>query len=98
MTPWAAEKFKSVRPPFGALQTFDNTNDPVQRFCDPPCIPRIYHVSLGNQIHSDAQNGLHSLRVHESVARGCHGSRPSSGTQITPGWAIRSGSMKATRL
>ena len=42
MTPWAAEKFKSVRPPFGALQTFDNTNDPVQRFCDPPGIPRIY--------------------------------------------------------
>jgi hypothetical protein len=42
MTPWAAEKFKSVRPPFGAKQTFDNTNDPVQRFCDPPGIPRIY--------------------------------------------------------
>ncbi len=42
MTPWAAEKFKGVRPPFGALQTFDNTNDPVQRFCDPPGIPRIY--------------------------------------------------------
>jgi len=42
MTPWAAEKFKSVRPPFGALQTFDNTNDPVQRYCDPPGIPRIY--------------------------------------------------------
>jgi len=31
-----------VRPPFGALQTFDNTNDPVQRFCDPPGVPRIY--------------------------------------------------------
>jgi hypothetical protein len=42
MTPWAAAKFKDVRPPFGALQTFDNTNDPVQRFCDPPGIPRIY--------------------------------------------------------
>jgi hypothetical protein len=42
MTPWAAEKFKSVRPPFGAKQTFDNTNDPVQRFCDPPGVPRIY--------------------------------------------------------
>jgi hypothetical protein len=42
MTPWAAEKFKDVRPPFGALQTFENTNDPVQRFCDPPGIPRIY--------------------------------------------------------
>ena len=42
MTPWAAAKFKSVRPPFGALQTFDNTNDPVQRFCDPPGVPRIY--------------------------------------------------------
>lgn len=42
MTPWAAEKFKGVRPPFGALQTMDNTNDPVQRFCDPPGIPRIY--------------------------------------------------------
>jgi len=42
MTPWAAEKFKDVRPPFGAMQTFDNTNDPVQRYCDPPGIPRIY--------------------------------------------------------
>jgi hypothetical protein len=42
MTPWAAEKFKDVRPPFGALQTFDNTNDPVQRYCDPPGVPRIY--------------------------------------------------------
>ena len=42
MTPWAAQKFKDVRPPFGALQTFDNTNDPVQRFCDPPGVPRIY--------------------------------------------------------
>jgi hypothetical protein len=42
MTPAAAEKFKGVRPPFGALQTFDNTNDPVQRFCDPPGVPRIY--------------------------------------------------------
>lgn len=42
MTPWAAEKFKDARPPFGALQTFDNTNDPVQRYCDPPGVPRIY--------------------------------------------------------
>ena len=42
MTPWAAEKFKDVRPPFGALQTFNNTNDPVQRYCDPPGVPRIY--------------------------------------------------------
>jgi hypothetical protein len=42
MTPWAEAKFKDVRPPFGALQTFDNTNDPVQRYCDPPGIPRIY--------------------------------------------------------
>src|SRR5579862_2442300 len=42
MTPWAAEKFRSVRPPFGALQTFNDTNDPVQRFCDPPGVPRIY--------------------------------------------------------
>jgi hypothetical protein len=42
MTPWAAAKFKDVRPPFGALQTFDNSNDPVQRYCDPPGVPRIY--------------------------------------------------------
>jgi hypothetical protein len=42
MTPWAAAKFKDARPPFGARQTFDNTNDPVQRYCDPPGIPRIY--------------------------------------------------------
>jgi hypothetical protein len=31
-----------VRPPFGALQTMNDTNDPVQRYCDPPGIPRIY--------------------------------------------------------
>ena len=42
MTPWAAAKFKDVRPPFGALATFDNTNDPVQNYCDPPGVPRIY--------------------------------------------------------
>jgi hypothetical protein len=42
MTPWAAEKFKSVRPPFGARATFNDSNDPVQRFCDPPGVPRIY--------------------------------------------------------
>ena len=42
MTPWAAEKFKDVRPPFGARQTFNDTNDPVQRYCDPPGVPRIY--------------------------------------------------------
>lgn len=42
MTPWARAKFLEARPPFGARQTFDNTNDPVQRFCDPPGIPRIY--------------------------------------------------------
>ena len=42
MTPWAAEKFKDVRPPFGAKQTFNDTNDPVQRYCDPPGVPRIY--------------------------------------------------------
>jgi hypothetical protein len=42
MTPWASEKFKDVRPPFGALQTFNDTNDPVQRSCDPPGVPRIY--------------------------------------------------------
>jgi hypothetical protein len=31
-----------VRPPFGARQTFNDTNDPVQRYCDPPGVPRIY--------------------------------------------------------
>jgi len=42
MLPWAAEKWKEARPPFGAKQTFDNTNDPVQRYCDPPGVSRIY--------------------------------------------------------
>jgi hypothetical protein len=42
MTPWAAAKWNEARPPFGAKQTFDNTNDPVQRYCDPPGITRIY--------------------------------------------------------
>src|SRR4030088_2058786 len=35
---WAAEKWKEARPPFGAKQTFEGINDPVQRHCDPPGI------------------------------------------------------------
>jgi hypothetical protein len=42
MTPWAAAKWKEARPPFGAKQTFEGINDPVQRYCDPPGITRIY--------------------------------------------------------
>ena len=43
MTPWAAEKFKAARPPFGPNATFEGINDPVQLYCDPPGIPRIYN-------------------------------------------------------
>ena len=42
MAPWAAAKWKEARPPFGAKQTFEDTNDPVQRYCDPPGITRIW--------------------------------------------------------
>src|ERR1700730_8088565 len=42
MTPWALEKFKAARPPFGANATFDAVNDPVQKYCDPPGITRLY--------------------------------------------------------
>lgn len=41
MTPWALERFRAVKPPFGAKQTFDQ-NDPHQRFCDPPGTLRMY--------------------------------------------------------
>jgi hypothetical protein len=42
MTPWAAEKFKEVHPPFGINETFEAINDPVQKYCDPPGVSRIY--------------------------------------------------------
>ncbi len=42
MTPWAMEKFKAARPPFGAHATFEAVNDPVQKYCDPPGITRLY--------------------------------------------------------
>ena len=42
MTPWAMERFKAARPPFGANATFDAVNDPVQKYCDPPGITRLY--------------------------------------------------------
>jgi len=42
MAPWAAAKWKDARPPFGAKQTFEGINDPVQRYCDPPGVTRIW--------------------------------------------------------
>jgi hypothetical protein len=42
MTPWAIEKMKGVRPPFGAHATFEAVNDAVQKYCDPPGITRLY--------------------------------------------------------
>jgi hypothetical protein len=42
MTAWAMEKFKAARPPFGAHGTFEAVNDPVQKYCDPPGITRLY--------------------------------------------------------
>ena len=42
MTPWAEEKFKNAHPPFGANQTFEAINDPVQNYCDPPGVSRVY--------------------------------------------------------
>jgi hypothetical protein len=42
MTPWGLAKLKAARPPFGANETFENTNDPVQKYCNTPGITRIY--------------------------------------------------------
>ena len=42
MTPWAREKFKDVHPPFGINETFEAINDPVQKYCDPTGVSRIY--------------------------------------------------------
>ncbi|MBZ5660714.1 MAG: hypothetical protein LAO08_09930 [Acidobacteriia bacterium] len=42
MTPWAIERMKGVRPPFGAHATFEAVNDPVQKYCDPPGVTRLY--------------------------------------------------------
>jgi hypothetical protein len=42
MTPWARARFKDVHPPFGINETFQAINDPVQNYCDPPGVSRIY--------------------------------------------------------
>jgi hypothetical protein len=42
MTPWATEKLQAARPPFGSNATFDSTTDPVQKYCDPPGVTRLY--------------------------------------------------------
>lgn len=42
MLPWAREKTIATRGPYGASATFNNINDPVQKFCDPPGLTRIY--------------------------------------------------------
>ncbi len=43
MTPWAEEKYKAARPPFGENETMYQTNDPVQKYCDPPGLTRLYN-------------------------------------------------------
>lgn len=42
MAPWARQKTEAARPPFGARATFDNVTDPVQKYCDPPGVTRLY--------------------------------------------------------
>ena len=42
MTPWSLEKFKQAHPPFGANETVQAINDPVQLYCDPSGVSRIY--------------------------------------------------------
>jgi len=42
MTPWSRQKFEAARPPFGANATFESVNDPVQKYCDPPGVTRLY--------------------------------------------------------
>jgi hypothetical protein len=36
------QKLEAARPPFGANVTYDNVTDPVQKYCDPPGITRLY--------------------------------------------------------
>jgi hypothetical protein len=43
MTAWGEAKYEAARPPFGDKQTFLNTTDPVQRYCDPPGVTRLYN-------------------------------------------------------
>ena len=42
MTPWALAKLRAARPGFGANATFEAVNDPVQKFCDPPGVTRMW--------------------------------------------------------
>lgn len=42
MTPWARDKFKDAHPPFGINETFEAINDPVQIYCDPAGVSRLY--------------------------------------------------------
>src|SRR5271168_3305378 len=41
MTPWARERLKAAKPPFGVKGTFDNPTDPVQKYCDSPGATRL---------------------------------------------------------
>jgi len=42
MMPWAKQKTEAAKPPYGGRATFDDINDPVQKYCDPPGLSRIY--------------------------------------------------------
>ncbi len=42
MTPWAREKFSTAKPAFGSNATFDSPDDPVEKYCDPPGLTRLY--------------------------------------------------------
>jgi hypothetical protein len=42
MTPWGKTKWKGARPPFGVNETFENTTDPIQKYCDTPGLTRLY--------------------------------------------------------
>jgi hypothetical protein len=42
MTPWGEAKLQRARPPFGLHETFENTTDPIQKYCDTPGITRLY--------------------------------------------------------
>jgi hypothetical protein len=42
LTPWGLAKLKAARPPFGVNQTFQDSTDPVQKYCDTPGVTRLY--------------------------------------------------------
>jgi len=61
MAPWAAAKWKDARPPFGAKQTFEDTNDPVAEVLRPAGHYPHLDVPVGIYDDSNSQCSIHPL-------------------------------------